>query len=754
MRYQYGAGAIFRDASDSETDVRRCGQIVGLTFVIGFVVLANINGSAIAADLPLSSGAATDRLEPAQRQHPLPPPVAPIKPKTFEAHGTRWTDDYYWMRDRDSPDLLSYLKAENDYAAQRLKLLQPLIDELETELYERAEGAQESPAFRDNGYIYQRRTAEGADFPIVVRRRDADAREEIVLDIPRLAQGHKHYDLADYAISDDGKLVAFAVDFSGGRSHRLFIRDIATGHITDTGISGAASDLVFSGDGRHLFYLRVEAKTVRSYQLWRHHVGQPTSLDQLIFEEPNPTLALSVKLSKSRRFILVDIDHEQSSEVRYLPADQPLSSLMLIEPRRAGMTYEVDHIDAYFYIRTNLDAPDFRVMRAPENAPSAMHWINVVAQTPGRYISHIELFESFIALVEEHDAVQTTRVFTLPEMTEIAVPRPADIGVMTLDFAQGASNRDASSHVLQVRFSGPKHPNVAFEFDTKARTLTARGRSRAWRWFDTQAYELKRVAATAPDGEQIPVTLIYRRNKLRNGGNPTLISGYGAYGLSMKPDFADVWFSLIDRGFVYAIAHARGGLEKGQRWHDGGRLLAKRNSFTDFIAVTDALVAEGVADRRRVFAHGGSAGGLLVATVANMRPELYAGIVAEVPFVDMIATMTDPTVPLTTLEYAEWGDPTNRQQFENMLSYSPYDNVAARTYPPMFVTAGLNDSQVGVHEPAKWVARLRRIKADSNELLFVTNMEAGHSGSAGRFASTSETAQVMAWLLALASRTN
>jgi oligopeptidase B len=404
--------------------MRRCGQIVGLTLIIGLAVLANNNGSAVAADLPPSSGATADRLERAQRQHPLPPPVAPIKPTTFEAHGARWTDDYYWMRDRDSPDLLSYLKAENDYAARRLKLLQPLIDELETELYERAEGAQESPDFRDKGYIYQRRISKGASFPVIVRRRDAGAPEEIVLDIEQLAKGHKHYELADYAISGDGKLVAFAVDFSGGRSHRLFMRDIATGQITDTGIYGAASNLVFSSDGRHLFYLRIEAETLRSYQLWRHHVGHPASRDQLVFEEPNPTFELSVKLSKSGSFVLVHIDQEKSSEVWFLQADQPLSALKIIEQRSPGVIYEVDHIGAHFYIRTNLDAPDFRVMRAPENAPTAAQWVDVVAQTPGRYISHIELFESFIALVEEHDAVQTTRVFTLPEMIEIAVPSP------------------------------------------------------------------------------------------------------------------------------------------------------------------------------------------------------------------------------------------------------------------------------------------------------------------------------------------
>jgi oligopeptidase B len=318
---------------------------------------------------------------------------------------------------------------------------------------------------------------------------------------------------------------------------------------------------------------------------------------------------------------------------------------------------------------------------------------------------------------------------------------------MEMTFAQGASNRDPTATVLQLRFSAPNLPISVYDFDTQSGELILRKKARAWSWFDPQAYEVKRIDAIASDGESIPVTLMYRKDLLRPSGNPILITGYGAYGISSLPSFSDSWISLLDRGFVYAVAHVRGGREKGRRWHDGGSMLNKRNSFTDFIPATEALIAQGFADRKRVFAYGASAGGLLVGAVANMRPDLYAGIVAEVPFVDVVTTMTDPTIPLTTLEYEEWGNPKDQEQYDYMLSYSPYDNVVAKAYPAMFVSAAMHDSQVGYHEPAKWVARLRATKTDDRELLFKIDMAAGHTGTAGRFGSTDENAQVMAWLI-------
>jgi oligopeptidase B len=683
---------------------------------------------------------------------PLRPPVAKRLPHQHEAHGNRRIDNYHWLRDRDDPAALAYLAAENDYATARLTAFQPLIKELEEEGTKRAAGASESPDFVNNGYVYQRRIAERARFPVIVRHRpQPGAATEIVLDIEALASGHEQYGLEKYLVSPDNARVAFAVDFTGGQSHRVFVREIATGHVTDTGIAAAASDLAFSADSKFLFYVRLAPVTLRSYQVWRHRLGSTASHDTLVYEEPDPTFELTLSTTKSRRYILLSIERQQSTEVRYLAADRPDEEFRIIEPRRHGVIYQADHLGDAFYIRTNLGAPDFRLVCAPEAAPQAASWIDVVAAVPGRFIAQFDVFDTFIAVAEEHDALRSVRVIRRSDGSEIAVPPPAEIGVMDMRFAQGAANRDPGATVLQLRFSGPARPVSYYDFDTRGGELALRKRSQEWRWFDPEAYEVRRIDAAAPDGAAVPVTLMYRKERFQDGRNPLLIAGYGAYGTSTLPRFSDTWISLIDRGFVYAIAHVRGGRERGSSWHDQGRMLNKRNSFTDFIAATEALIAQGLANPRQVFAHGESAGGLLVGAVANLRPDLYAGIVAEVPFVDVVTTMADPSLPLTTLEYEEWGNSAIREQYDYMLSYSPYDNVAVRAYPPMFVTAALHDTQVGYHEPAKWVALLRATKTDSNEILLVTDMVAGHTGIAGRFGESDDNARIMAWLIAMAN---
>jgi oligopeptidase B len=532
--------------------------------------------------------------------------------------------------------------------------------------------------------------------------------------------------------------------------HRIFIRNIATGAVTDTGIKDAASDLVFSADSQWLFYIRVDPATVRSHQLWRHAIGKPGVPDQLLYEETDPTFDLQLARSKSGKFVLLNISQQQSSEVRYLRSDLPLEPLRILERRRTGVVYDADHIADTFYIRTNLDAPDFRVMRAPQDAPQAANWTELIGETPGRLLADIELFESFIALVEEANANQSIKVFRFSDRRLLPVPVPDSVGVMELTLANG--NRNTAATMLRVRFSSPNHPEAIYDFDTQNEAMVLRKHSPAWTWFDPAIYTVERVSIAAADGESIPVTLTYRKDRRRAGGNPVLITGYGAYGSSESPGFTESWASLIDRGFVLAQAHVRGGQEKGVRWYDQGRMLNKPNSFNDFIAATEALIERGYADPRRVFARGGSAGGLLVAVAAERRPDLYAGVVAEVPFVDVVTTMSDPTIPLTTLEYQEWGNPAIKQQYETMMSYSPYDNVTAKALPPMLVTAAFNDSQVGFHEPAKWVARLRAARTDGNELLLLTNMSGGHTGAAGRFGANTVDATIMAWLVARANK--
>ena len=531
------------------------------------------------------------------------------------------------------------------------------------------------------------------------------------------------------------------------------MRTIATGETVDQGIDNASSDLVFGADSDTLFYVRNEPTTLRSYQVWRHRLGSNPNSDVLIYEESDPTFDISIALSGSRKFILLNISEERASEFRYLPANQPTGELKIIEPRRQGVIYEVDHVGDQFYIRTNLDAPDFRLMRAPQATPAAPYWNEIVPEQPGHHLSHFRAFETFVAVDVENESGTTIRVFSLPELREIPVPRPAAIGVASTSFVDdNEANLDPAANVLRFHFSSPVKPQCIYDFDVTTGALTLRKRDQASRWFDPDRYVLDQLSATAPDGERVPATIVYRKEMRRLGGNPTLIVGYGAYGLSLRPTFARSVFSLIDRGFVYAIAHVRGGHEKGERWYAEGRMLNKRNTFTDFIAVTETLIAKGYADPRAIFAQGGSAGGLVMGAIANLRPDLYDGIVAEVPFVDVVTTMSDASVPLTTLEYDEWGNPAVKREYDYMLSYSPYDNVGQKSYPAMFVTAGFYDSQVSYAEPAKWVAKLRASKSNTHDLLFKTDMAAGHSGRSGRLGSIEQDAEMAAWLIAHAGR--
>jgi oligopeptidase B len=681
------------------------------------------------------------------------PPVARVVPKEFLEFGQKRIDNYDWLRDRDDPAVADLLRAENAYVDARLKPLKPLVNELAAELKARSVEADVSVPYSDNGYLYERRFTRGAPYPVIVRRKDtAEAPEEIVLDVGALAAGHPQYRLGYWTVSPDNTRVAFAVDFTGNREFRVFVRTIATGKVVDQGIVDVAANLVFAADSETLFYVRNEAKTVRSYQVWRHRLGADAAGDALVYEEKDPTFSISLELSKSRQFIFMEIDEERTSEVRYLPADRPTDEFKIMQPRTSDVLYHADHVGDRFFIRTNLDAPDYRIVTAPQATPDAAHWTELIAQQPGQHLSHFETFDNFIAIDVDRDGNSVIRAFRLSDMHEIDVPRSSEIGVASTFFFGGTGgNRVPSSNVLRFRFTAPLQPQSIYDFNMASGALTLRKQDPATKWFKPEPYGLARIFATAPDGERVPVTLVYRKDMRRSGGNPALVVGYGSYGISFRPTFTGSTFSLIDRGFVYAIAHVRGGHEMGERWYDEGRVLNKRNTFTDFIAATQALIAQGYADPKAIFAQGRSAGGLLMGAVANMRPDLYAGIVAEVPFVDVITTMSDASVPLTTLEYQEWGNPAIKPQYDYMLSYSPYDNVKRQNYPALFITAGFHDSQVSYAEPAKWVARLRALKTGDHEILFKTNMGAGHGGRSGRLGSLTEDAEIMAWLLAHAA---
>lgn len=680
----------------------------------------------------------------------LAAPVAAIEPKVLELHGFQRTDNYYWLRDKERPETIAYLEAENAYANEMLAPLKDTASALAAEMRDRMDDADQSVPFLDNGYVYEARIAEGADYPVIVRRKNApDAAEEMVLDVPKLAEGHAQYNLNTWEVSPDGTLVAYAVDFAGDRMHQIFVQEIATGTVIESAITGASSDVVWAADNKTLFYVKSDPVTVRDYQVWRHALGAATDTDALVYEEKDETFSVGVSQSKSRRYIFIASNHYQRNEIRLLRADNPSGEFTVMEPRRAGLIYSVDHVGDTFYILTNLDAPDFRLMRASETAFGAGGWIDVVPERPGVILKDFEAFDRYITLDEEHDAIVSLRVINRETGADVAVPRPQEIGMMSTSDFGDAVNLDPSSDVVRFGFTAPTTPETIYDFNMATGELKQLRQDPAVKWLDASLYKVERIQAPATDGTLVPVTLIYRPDRKLPGGNPTLVVGYGAYGISYGLEFTPTWFSLIDRGFVYAIAHVRGGAEMGRRWYDQGRMFEKRNTFTDFIAAGEALVAQGYADKSRLFARGGSAGGLLVGAVANMRPDLFAGIVAEVPFVDAITTMSDATIPLTTFEWEEWGNPGIKEQYHYMMSYSPYDNVEAKAYPALFVTAGLNDSQVGYFEPAKWVARLRATKTDTNPILFLTEMDAGHAGDSGRFGIVEERSKIMAWLLAL-----
>ena len=684
------------------------------------------------------------------------PPMAPIIPTRYEKFGAVRIDHYDWLRDRGDPRVTAYLDAENAYAKAQLEPIKPLLDEIAVELQARATPEDRSVPTAYNGYFYQRRFTRGFQYPLIVRWEDRvdTSQEEIVLDVTALAAGQRRQcELGSWTVSQNNKCVAFTVDFHGNREFRVFVRELPAGQVVDEGIENVASNLVFARDNETFFYVRNEPRTVRSYQLWRHRIGGDPTRDVLIYEEKDPTCSISLDLSKSRKFLLLNIEGEHTTEVRYLDVNQPTGALKVIEPRRRGVIYDVNHTGGTFFIRTNLGAPDFRLMSAPEVSPNVAQWTELVPEELGHFLSHFEAFETFVAVdIEDEDGMKI-RAFRFPDAREIPVPRPFGIGVASSSFENDdEANLEAGTTVLRFRFSGPLQPECIYDFDVSSSTLTARKQDPAIRWLDRNRYAVDRLYTVASDGEAIPMTIMYRKDLRRRGGNPAFIVGYGAYGLSMRPTFTPSAFSLLDRGFIHAIAHVRGGREKGDRWYAQGRLLTKQNTFTDFIAATETLIAEGYADPQAVFAQGSSAGGLVMGTIANVRPDLYTGIVAEAPFVDVITTMSDPLVPLTTLEYEEWGNPAIKREYDYMLSYSPYDNVAQKSYPAMFITAGFYDSQVSYAEPAKWVARLRASKTDVRDLLLRTDMDSGHEGRSGRGGSTRQSAEIMGWLITQARK--
>ncbi len=675
------------------------------------------------------------------------PPIAKVVPHVLELHGHERTDDYYWLREREDPEVLAYLAAENDYTKAMTAHTNSLRATLEREMAGRIKQDDATVPVRERDFVYWSRWEQGADYPILVRKSVADpqAAEQIVLDIEKLAEAHDYFETGGVDFSHNQQLLAYATDTIGRRIHTIEFKDLRTGELLPDRIENVTDELVWANDDRTLFYLRQDPTTLRSHQILRHTLGEDPADDVLVYEESDSTFDLGLWKTKSRRFVIIEATHTISSEVLLIDADNPTAPARVFSPRKPGLEYEVEHLGDWFYVRTNLDAINFRLMRTPLDATDVSHWREVVAHDPDALFEGFEPFTNYLVLALRRRGLIEYDVHPLVggERHTIDFGEPAYVTWIS-------DNRELDSTTLRYGYASLTTPDAIYDYELDTRRATLRKQLEVLGGFDSKDYVTERLFATADDGAEVPISLVRRRDTAVDGSAPLLLDGYGAYGSSFDAEFDAEVLSLLDRGFVYAIAHVRGGEELGRAWYEAGRLLNKRNTFTDFIDCAEHLIAQKYGDPKRLYATGASAGGLLVGAVVNMRPDLFAGVIAGVPFVDVVTTMLDDSIPLTTFEYDEWGNPTDKAYYDYMLAYSPYDNVVAQDYPALLVTAGLHDSQVQYWEPAKWVAKLRTRKTDQNVLLLRTDMSAGHGGQAGRLESLEQAAFEYAFLLDLA----
>ena len=674
----------------------------------------------------------------------LTPPDAEKHPHTVKApFGATRSDDYYWLRDdkREDRKMLAYLNAENAYTDQVVAPLKPLEDTLYKEIVARIKQDDASVPSRDRGYWYYTRFETGKDYPIQARRKGSmEAPEEILLDINTMAEGKGYFNVGDADVSQDNHLLAWAEDDVGRRQYVIRFKDLRTGEVLPDRIENVSPNVVWADDNRTLFYVENDPETLLTVRVKKHVLGTPASSDVLVYEEKDDSFYMGIDRTRDDRFIVIGLGSTVSSELRYAPADNP-ETFTVLAPRARDVEYDADHYGDRWVIRTNADkATNFKLVTAPSDATSRRQWTDLVPHRDDVYIEGYELFDGFTAIEERAQALTRVRVLKADGSdTFVQADEPA--------YAMGLSiNSEPDTDWLRYSYTSLTTPATTFEVNTRTgerRQL----KQQAVIGYDPANYVTERVWTTARDGQRVPVSLVYRKGFEKDGTAAMLQYGYGSYGASMDPGFSVTNVSLLDRGMVYAIAHIRGGEEMGRAWYDDGKLLNKVNTFTDFIDVTDDLVKRGYAAPDRVAAYGGSAGGLLMGAISNMAPEKYRVILSQVPFVDVVTTMLDPSIPLTTNEYDEWGNPEDKRYYDYILGYSPYDNLEAKAYPAMFVGTGLWDSQVQYWEPAKYVARLRDVNTGTHPVVFRTNMEAGHGGKSGRFRRYRESAEMYAFML-------
>ena len=674
------------------------------------------------------------------------PPVAKVVPKQLETHGHIRVDDYYWLNDREDPEVIAYLEAENEHTAAMMTDTEELREELFEEIKGRIKQTDLSVPYRRGDYFYYSRTEDGKDYPIYARKKGSlEAAEKVMLDLNELAEGHGFYAAAGRQVSSGQDILAFGEDTLGRRIYTIRFKNLDTGEFLADEIPGVSGNMAWAEDNRTLFYTKRDLQTLRAFQVYRHVLGTDPAEDEMVFEETDEEFSLFVRKTKSKEYVIIGSGHTLTNEYRFLDAERPDGEFTLFLPRERGHEHSIDHFGDYFYIRTNIGgAKNFKLMRTPVDRPGLENWEEVIGHRDDVLLEDFDVFRDHLVVVERRNGLRELRIRPWSGEGEhyVQFDEPAYL-------AYTSNNLEMDTGVLRFGYTSLTTPRSLYDYDMKTRERTLLKQEEVLGDFDSSDYVTERLYAPARDGVEVPVSIVYRAGTRKDGSNPLLLYAYGSYGASMDASFSSPRLSLLDRGFVYAIAHIRGGSELGRWWYEEGKLFNKMNTFTDYIDVAEFLIAEGYTSPDRLFARGGSAGGLLMGAVTNMRPDLFKGVIARVPFVDVVTTMLDESIPLTTFEYDEWGNPNDLEYYRYMLSYSPYDQVEAKDYPNMLVTTGLHDSQVQYWEPAKWVAKLRALKTDDNRLLLKTNMEAGHGGASARYKRYEDTAFEYAFILNL-----
>jgi oligopeptidase B len=677
----------------------------------------------------------------------LQPPVAKIIPKTLEKHGDKRIDNYYWLNERENPEVIDYLNKENEYYQKSTAHTKPLQDDLFTEMKSRIKEDDSSVPYFYNGYYYITRYETGKDYPIYSRKKGTlEAQEEILFDCNEMAKGHSYFSLGGLNISEDNKWAAFGVDLVSRRQYTIQIKNLETGEILPVKLENTTGGSTWAGDNKTLFYTRNDLQTLRSDKIYKHTLGTEATADVVVFHEKDDTFGTFVYKEKSKKYLVIGSSSTLTSEYQILEAKNPNGAFRIFQKRTRGLEYSISHFGDSFYIVTNKDkATNFKLMKTPETATSAENWKDLIGHRKDVLLEGIEIFKDYLVVEERSNGLNRIQIRPWNGKGEYYLPFSSETYT-----AYTTTNVDFDTEILRYGYQSLATPSSIIDFNMRTQEKKVLKEQQVLGGkFDKNNYIEERVWATATDGTKVPISIVYRKGIQKDGKNPLLLYAYGSYGATMDPYFSSTRLSLLDRGFIYAIAHIRGGEDLGREWYENGKLLKKKNTFTDFIDCSKFVIAQKYTSAAHLYAEGGSAGGLLMGAIVNMAPELYNGVIAQVPFVDVITTMLDDTIPLTTGEYDEWGNPNEKKYYDYMLSYSPYDQVKAQAYPNMYVSTGLHDSQVQYFEPAKWVAKLRVMKTNDKQLFLDTNMDAGHGGASGRFEALKELAKEFAFLLDL-----